>query len=763
MNGRTRISEIGRFRRLPLQRKLMVVIMATTAAALVLSGISILIFDSVLFRGYLERDLSTLADITADNSTAALSFEDPHAASETLGALRARTHVVTACIYRRNGSVLATYHRAGTSSACPDNEVIQTIHITGADMTLVRPIMLNNRRIGTLTMLYDLRELYDRLRLYGATVLFLLLSSSLLALMLSSRLSAIIATPISQLVQTTTAISETKDYSVRAAKFSADELGVLVDTFNDMLAGIQTRDNELREALLTREQALEDAQNARDFLRTTLTSIGDAVISTDVDGCVVFANRVAQGLLRLPESELTGRRLDDVFSLIHEFDRKPVESPLSKVLREPDHVTSLTDTVLIAGDGTEMPIDNSVAPIRGDGGSIHGMVLVFRDTSARRRAIETSRLLASIVESSGDAIIGYDLNGRITSWNSGAENMFGYCAVEMTGSSTSAIALAGQDEMPGVLQRICRGERIDQYQGVRRTKAGKVMDVSVTVSPIYDALGRIVGASQIARDTTEQVRAASRLAELNADLQRSNERLARSNEDLERFAFIASHDLQEPLRMITLYSQLLVKQYPAELADQAEACISNIVGGTKRMRELLADLLAFTEIGGRPEDPPKPVDLNLVVQKVKENLKASIEETGAEVTADPLPVLVVNDSHFVSLFQNLIGNALKYRSGNAPRIHISLSETGAQLRFAVADNGSGIAPQYHDKIFVAFKRLHGKSIPGTGIGLAICQRVVQRYGGRIWVESQVGQGSTFIFTLPDIRYAEGAVNDRRTS
>jgi light-regulated signal transduction histidine kinase (bacteriophytochrome) len=272
-----------------------------------------------------------------------------------------------------------------------------------------------------------------------------------------------------------------------------------------------------------------------------------------------------------------------------------------------------------------------------------------------------------------------------------------------------------------------------------------------------------VGASKIARNITEQVRAAARLAQLNADLQSSNERLARSNDDLERFAFIASHDLQEPLRMITIYSQLLVKQYPSELEKQAAACIGNIVDGTKRMRELLSDLLAFTEIGGGAEDPPKAVDLKLVVEHVTENLRASIEETGAVVTADPLPVLAAHDSHFISLFQNLVGNALKYRGANAPRIHISVTENGGELRFAVADNGAGIAPQYHDKIFVAFKRLHGKSVPGTGIGLAICQRVVQRYGGRIWVESQVGQGSTFVFTLPDIRYSEGEVNERRTS
>lgn len=747
-----------RFRDLPIRRKLMMIIMATTAAALLLAGVSIVLSDSVLFRGYLERDVSALADDVADNSTASLAFDDPKVGSETLGTLRARPHVLAACLYRENRTILAAYYHYGSAAECPPLSLHNEIRFTRADMTIARKILLNRRPIGTLMMRYDLGELYDRFRMYGATVLALLLASIMLALVLSSWLSPIIATPISQLVQVTSAISGSKDYSVRARKFSGDELGVLVDAFNGMLAGIQSRDSELRKALLDREEALKEAQNARDSLRTTLASIGDAVISTDAEGRVVFANRVAQGLLKLSEAEIARRHLDQVLRLVQEFTGAPVESPVSQALREGETITSPGDTLLVVKDADAIPIDSTVAPIRGEGGAINGIVLVLRDTTARRRAIETSRLLASIVESSDDAIIGHDLEGHITSWNNGAQRIFGYTPEEMIGRRTDALVAPGhQDEMPAIFERIRNGERIRQFQGVRRTRSGRVMHVSITVSPLYDALGRIVGASKIARDITEQVRAADRLALLNADLQRSNERLARSNEDLERFAFIASHDLQEPLRMITIYSQLLVKQYPApESNGQTETFVENIVGGSRRMRELLSDLLAFTEIGGRPDEPPEAVDLNDVVGKVRENLAASIEETGAVIEADPLPVVLATESHFVSLFQNLVGNALKYRSQAPPRIHISVSQNGSELRFSVADNGVGIAPEYHDKIFVAFKRLHGKSIPGTGIGLAICQRVVERYGGRIWVESELGRGSTFFFKLPDIRYAEGA-------
>jgi light-regulated signal transduction histidine kinase (bacteriophytochrome) len=159
-------------------------------------------------------------------------------------------------------------------------------------------------------------------------------------------------------------------------------------------------------------------------------------------------------------------------------------------------------------------------------------------------------------------------------------------------------------------------------------------------------------------------------------------------------------------------------------------------------------LLAYTEVGANQEEAAEVVDLNAVVARVTQTLAALIADSGAIITAEHLPSLHAYEGHFISLFQNLIANAIKYRSEAAPRIQITVRNTGSFLLFAVADNGIGIAPEFHDKIFVAFKRLHGKHIPGTGIGLAICQRVAERYGGRIWVRSEVGNGSTFLFTLP---------------
>ena len=224
--------------------------------------------------------------------------------------------------------------------------------------------------------------------------------------------------------------------------------------------------------------------------------------------------------------------------------------------------------------------------------------------------------------------------------------------------------------------------------------------------------------------------------------------LRRANEDLNQFAFAASHDLQEPLRMITSYSQLLIKDYEGNLNGDAALCVDFITKGTKQMQALLADLLSFTEIGSKSGDSHDFVDLNQVVETALRNLGPAIEESGAVVTCSELPAVPGYDTRFVQLFQNLIGNGLKYHGEDPPRIAVSVEQKGAEWLFAVADNGMGIEPEYYQTIFGVFKRLHGKSIPGTGIGLAICQRVVERCGGRIWVESEIGRGTTFYFTLP---------------
>ena len=249
--------------------------------------------------------------------------------------------------------------------------------------------------------------------------------------------------------------------------------------------------------------AQAEERRQREQLRVTLESIGDGVIVTDRDGRVTFVNPVAARTTGWNATEASGQRLEVVFPIFNEETRAVVENPVSKVLRHGAIVGLANHTVLRARDGREVPIDDSAAPIRGDDGTIGGVVLVFRDVSEARRAVETRLHLAAIVESTDDAIISIDLKGVVVSWNRGAERLYGYSADEMVGKPLSVVIPADHpDELPTLMERIGRGEQIDHFETVRRRKDGTLINVSLTISPVHNAEGKITGASKIARDIT---------------------------------------------------------------------------------------------------------------------------------------------------------------------------------------------------------------------------------------------------------------------
>jgi len=501
MNGQRFLS--AHLRDLPIRRKLRFISALTTLIALTLAGFGMLAGDSFLSYRYLQRDLGTFVRIIGNNSTGALAFDDAKAASETLAALKARTHVQIACLFQDSGGMLASYVRPGFTGACPSPGA-ERVRSDGSVLVATEPIDLAGKKLGTLVLQYDLGEIFERIELYSAIVLAALLLSYLTTITVSSSLRALIARPILELADVAHSVSRSSDYSIRARNTSGDEIGVLADALNRMMEAIQFRDGELRKAL------------------------------------------------------------------------------------------------------------------------------------------------------------------------------------------------------------------------------------------------------------EQQTAAYEQMAALNAELQRSNV-------DLERFAFMASHDLQEPLRMITAYSQMLVARRDTGDKAELDEFVKYIAGGTVRMRELLADVLAYSEIAGSADRPSEMVDLNAVIEGTLDNMRIRITETGTQVAVDPMPLLMAHPHRIASLFQNFLENAIKYRSHRVPEVRIRVEQNSKEFNFSVSDNGIGIESEYYSKIFIAFQRLHGKEIPGTGIGLAICKRIVERYGGRIWVQSEPGSGTTFHFTLPVAMAAKGrTANEQRT-
>jgi PAS domain S-box-containing protein len=363
-------------------------------------------------------------------------------------------------------------------------------------------------------------------------------------------------------------------------------------------------------------------------------------------------------------------------------------------------------------------------------------------TEAARRAERNASLLASIVESSDDAIVSKNLEGIIMSWNRGAERLFGYTATEVIGKSINMLIPPDHmDEEPRILARLRRGERVDHFETIRMRKDGSRLNISLTISPVKDAQGLVVGASKVARDITERVKQ-------EQALQIANAALHQANADLQLFAYSASHDLQEPLRALRVYSELLHQRFGGQLGQVGDEFIRHTVEGATRMDDLLRGLRVYMEVSATDHPPAEEIEAGEVLNRTLLNLQAAIEESGASITFDALPRVRVHEFQLEQLFQNLIGNAIRYRNG-IPRIKIAAALQDKNWLFSVRDNGIGIEARFKEQIFGVFKRLHTNSQhPGTGMGLAICQRIVERAGGRIWVESEPEKGSTFYFTIP---------------
>ena len=359
----------------------------------------------------------------------------------------------------------------------------------------------------------------------------------------------------------------------------------------------------------------------------------------------------------------------------------------------------------------------------------------------RRDAESPDHFLATIVRSSDDAIFSEDVEGNVTSWNPAAERLLGYAPGDIIGRSATDL-FAAADGGEAVSSEVLAGAKKRAGTTVLVRKDGCRLEVSLRASPVLDPSGAAVGVATIARDNSEQER-------IRLERDRATRELQRSNAELEQFAYVASHDLSEPLRMISGFVQLLAKRYEGQLDNEADEFIGFIVDGVKRMRLLIDDLLQYSRVG-RSTLARETVDVADLVERVRVGLSEPMSDVGAQLTAADLPTIEADPTQLRRVFQNLISNSLKFRGEEPPRIAVSAEREEAAWRFTVTDNGIGIDSHQSERIFNLFERLHDhQAYTGTGLGLAICRTVVERHGGQIWATSGERGGTSFVFTLAD--------------
>jgi len=648
-------------------------------------------------------------------------------------------------------------------------------------------------------------------------------------------------------------------------------------------AAHQRAEQEFKATQQELERRTAELHQQREWFRVTLSSIGDAVITTDVYGRVNFMNPAAEALTGWTSPEAAGQDLHTVFNVIDQETRAPAISPLKRILAEAEVVSLSNNIVLLNRAGREIAIEDSAAPIRDSSGHVAGVIIVFHDATARRKAEldlrrseqllsdffenaavglhwvgrdgailranrteldmlgytrdeyvghniaefhvdppviedilrkltcgdclqnyparlrckdgsikevlissnvyfengqfvhsrcftrdmtehkliqEVRDRLAAIVESSDDAIISKTLEGIITTWNKGAERMFGYSADEVIGKPITILIPPDRlNEEPTILERLKRGERIDHFETIRLRKDGARLNISLSISPVHDINGTVIGASKIARDITERIHSEIALREAQEKLtthaqeleRQVNERTAALRQtigELEAFSYSISHDLRAPLRAMQSFARILAEECGSKIGPEGKDYIRRITTAADRMDRLIRDVLTYSRVS-RDEIRIVAVNLDSLLRDILEsypNLHANnarIELKGS------FPAVLANEAILTQCISNILGNAVKFVApGVTPHIEVRSETVDAKMvRLFFKDNGIGIDPAMQEKVFGIFERA-STQYEGTGIGLAIVKKGIERLGGRVGLEATPGQGSTFWLDLP---------------